>query len=240
MVRATWNGEVIAESDDTVVVEGNHYFPLESVRVDLLRPSTKHTVCSWKGEASYYTIEAGGKQNLDAAWYYPSPKSAASAVKDRVAFWRGVTIEAGNTAPERRSFLDRFRKVDTPRPADDQHVHAGPAPVVALTDTTFAASVGGHVTIVDLWAPWCGPCKVLHPIFDHLAHHHADDQLRFARLNVDENPRVAAELGVMSIPTLVAIGPDGMELERLVGLADVRTLEQFVVRAGTATGRLGS
>ena len=94
MARAVWNGEVLAESDDTVIVEGNHYFPAASVRPDVIRPSSTTTVCPWKGTAWYYTIVAGGKENPDAAWYYPTPKDAAAEIKDRVAFWRGVTVEA--------------------------------------------------------------------------------------------------------------------------------------------------
>ena len=94
MARAVWNGEVLAESDDTVIVEGNHYFPAASVRPEVIRPRSTTTVCPWKGTASYYTIVAGGKENPDAAWYYPTPKDAAAEIKDRVAFWRGVTVEA--------------------------------------------------------------------------------------------------------------------------------------------------
>lgn len=93
MARATWNGAVLAEDDDTTVVEGNHYFRATSVDHAHLRPSTTHTVCPWKGEASYYDVEVDGKVNKDAAWYYPDPKPAAAAVKDRVAFWRGVVVE---------------------------------------------------------------------------------------------------------------------------------------------------
>jgi uncharacterized protein (DUF427 family) len=92
VIRAMWNGEVIAESDDTVVVEGNHYFPIGSVRADVLRPSDHHTVCGWKGTASYYTIAIGGAENRDAAWYYPEPKDAAKEIAGRVAFWRGVQV----------------------------------------------------------------------------------------------------------------------------------------------------
>ncbi len=92
MIRAMWNGEVIAESDDTVVVEGNHYFPIGSVRADVLRPSDHHTVCGWKGTASYYTIAIGDAENRDAAWYYPEPKDAAKEIAGRVAFWRGVQV----------------------------------------------------------------------------------------------------------------------------------------------------
>ena len=93
MIRATWNDTVIAESDTTVVVEGNHYFPAASVKQEYLRNSESHTVCPWKGNASYYTLEVDGKQNSDAAWYYPDPKSAAVRIKDHVAFWHGVKVE---------------------------------------------------------------------------------------------------------------------------------------------------
>lgn len=91
-MRAIWNGTVIADSLETVVVEGNHYFPIESVNPDFLRPSTTHTTCPWKGEASYYSIEVDQVVNADAAWYYPQPKAAASQIAGRVAFWRGVQI----------------------------------------------------------------------------------------------------------------------------------------------------
>lgn len=94
MATATWNGVVIAETADTVVVEGNHYFPIESVDASVLRPSSTHSTCPWKGEASYYTLAVAGKENTDAAWYYPTPKDAAANIKDHVAFWRGVTVEA--------------------------------------------------------------------------------------------------------------------------------------------------
>lgn len=93
-MQAMWNGEVIASSDDTVVVEGNHYFPRDSVRDDVLRPSDTHTVCPWKGTASYYSLEVGGARNVDAAWYYPEPSEAAQAITDRVAFWKGVVVSA--------------------------------------------------------------------------------------------------------------------------------------------------
>jgi uncharacterized protein (DUF427 family) len=92
-VRALWNGAVIAESDDTVVVEGNHYFPAESLDQQVLRPSETRTVCPWKGTASYWTLEVDGQTNPDAAWYYPEPSDAAAAIRDHVAFWKGVTVE---------------------------------------------------------------------------------------------------------------------------------------------------
>ena len=94
MIRATWNGTVIAESDDTVIVEGNHYFPLASVDRTLIRPTDTHTVCPWKGTASYYDIVVDSETNADAAWYYPTPKPAANEITGRVAFWRGVVVES--------------------------------------------------------------------------------------------------------------------------------------------------
>jgi len=92
-MRATWKGAVLAESDETVVVEGNHYFPAESVNREHFRESETHTVCPWKGEASYYDVVVGGEVNRDAAWYYPRPKDAAKEIENRVAFWRGVKVE---------------------------------------------------------------------------------------------------------------------------------------------------
>lgn len=91
--QATWNGEVVAESDQTVEVEGNQYFPLESVRQEILKSSDQSTVCAWKGTASYYDIEVKGDTNSAAAWFYPEPKAEAAEIKDRVAFWKGVTVE---------------------------------------------------------------------------------------------------------------------------------------------------
>jgi uncharacterized protein (DUF427 family) len=92
MATARWNGEVIAESDQTEIVEGNHYFPPDSVRQEFLQPSELTSVCPWKGTASYYTLKVNGLQNEDAAWYYPEPKRAAVQIKDRIAFWRGVEV----------------------------------------------------------------------------------------------------------------------------------------------------
>ena len=92
MTTATWNGTVIAESDDIVVVEGNAYFPREAVRDDVLRPCGTHTFCPWKGTASYYSLEVDGRTNADAVWYYPEPKDAAKEITGRVAFWRGVEV----------------------------------------------------------------------------------------------------------------------------------------------------
>ncbi len=92
-MKATWKGAVLAESDETVVVEGNHYFPAASIKKEHFRESETHTVCPWKGTASYYDVVVGGELNRDAAWFYPQPKDAAKEIKDRVAFWRGVKVE---------------------------------------------------------------------------------------------------------------------------------------------------
>jgi uncharacterized protein (DUF427 family) len=93
MPRALWNGEVIAESEDTVVVEGNHYFPRATLREDVLRDSSTTTVCPWKGTAHYYSLELDGQRSQDAVWYYPEPKPKAELITDRVAFWKDVTVE---------------------------------------------------------------------------------------------------------------------------------------------------
>jgi uncharacterized protein (DUF427 family) len=92
MVKATWNGAVIAESDDTVVVEGNHYFPRSAVDPAALTDSATTTFCPWKGTAHYHSITVNGATNADAAWYYPEPKAAAAEIRDRIAFWRGVVV----------------------------------------------------------------------------------------------------------------------------------------------------
>jgi uncharacterized protein (DUF427 family) len=99
--RATWNGELLAESDETIVVEGNHYFPPDSVNRELFRDSDTHSHCPWKGDASYYSVVAGDATNDDAAWYYPAPFDAAGVMRDYVAFWKGVevTAEPGDGTP---------------------------------------------------------------------------------------------------------------------------------------------
>lgn len=94
MAKAVWNGAVLAESDQTVMVEGNHYFPPESVNKEFFSSSDTSTRCPWKGMASYYNVVVDGETNADAAWYYPTPSDAASEIKDHVAFWRGVTVQA--------------------------------------------------------------------------------------------------------------------------------------------------
>lgn len=94
MTQAIWNGAVLAESDDTQVVEGNHYFPPESIRREYFRESSTETVCGWKGTASYYDVVVGEEVNSDAAWFYPEPKAAAREIAGHVAFWKGVEVKS--------------------------------------------------------------------------------------------------------------------------------------------------
>lgn len=91
-MKAMWNGEIIAESKETIMVEGNHYFPVESVKEEYLIDSSTQTTCHWKGEASYHSLSVNGKINNDAAWFYPNPKYAAEQIKNHIAFWKGVKV----------------------------------------------------------------------------------------------------------------------------------------------------
>ncbi|MFQ5998337.1 MAG: DUF427 domain-containing protein [Candidatus Bathyarchaeia archaeon] len=100
MAKATWNNVVIAESFHAVLLEGNVYFPPEALKKEYFKPSETHSNCSWKGQANYYDIEVKGKRNKDAAWYYSEPKETLKNIKGYVAFWHGVEIEVGGTAPE--------------------------------------------------------------------------------------------------------------------------------------------
>lgn len=93
MAKAIWNGAVLAESDQTIIVEGNHYFPPDAIRQEYFKPSDMHTTCWWKGLASYYTVEVDGKTNPNAAWYYPTPKDKAQQIAGYIAFWKGVQVE---------------------------------------------------------------------------------------------------------------------------------------------------
>ena len=92
-VKASWENQILAESNHTIVVEGNHYFPPESIKKEWFKTSATQTTCPWKGPASYYHIQVGEKVNQDAAWYYPEPKEAARSIKNYIAFWRGVRVE---------------------------------------------------------------------------------------------------------------------------------------------------
>ena len=91
-MKASFNGRVLAESEETIVIEQNHYFPPGSVHEEYFKPSDRHSTCPWKGEASYYTLNVDGKENQDAAWYYPEPKEAAKEIKNYIAFWKGVEV----------------------------------------------------------------------------------------------------------------------------------------------------
>lgn len=103
-MQAVFNGTVIAESDDTIVVEGNHYFPAESLRSVFVQPSETHTVCGWKGTASYYDVHVDGEVAKDGVWYYPHPSVLARKVRDRVAFWKGVKVRVAAPGAEPASF----------------------------------------------------------------------------------------------------------------------------------------
>lgn len=92
-MKAIWNNAIIAESDETIVVEGNHYFPPAAIKSEYFQPSNTHTTCGWKGEASYYNVTVNGEINKDAAWYYPQTKDAAKNIENYVAFWKGVKVE---------------------------------------------------------------------------------------------------------------------------------------------------
>lgn len=94
MAKAVWNGVVLAESNETIIVEGNHYFPPDALHPEYFQSSDTHTTCSWKGEASYYNVQVEGQVNPGAAWYYPTPKDAAKQIAGYVAFWKGVKVEA--------------------------------------------------------------------------------------------------------------------------------------------------
>ena len=105
-MQAIWKGEIIADSENTVVVEGNHYFPVESVDKEHLKPSPTTSVCPWKGTAHYYSVVVRGEENRDAAWYYPDPKEAAAQIENHIAFWRGVDVREPDEAAEQRTAQD--------------------------------------------------------------------------------------------------------------------------------------
>ena len=131
------------------------------------------------------------------------------------------------------SMFSRFRRSrDAANVSSGSAVDAGPAPIADLGDSDFFDSLDGHATIVDFWAPWCGPCRALHPILEELARAHGGDRIHFARVNVDENPGIAGALGIMSIPTLMLCDLGGNEVERLVGMPDRRRLDGLVEQAG--------
>ena len=93
MIKAIWNGAILAQSDKTIIIEGNHYFPAESLNMEYFKETETHTTCPWKGLANYYNINVNGKQNIDAAWFYKQPGELAKEIKDHVAFWKGVEVQ---------------------------------------------------------------------------------------------------------------------------------------------------
>jgi thioredoxin len=240
MIRAIWKGAVLAESDDVVMVDGFTYFPRDSIDPAVLVDSERTSVCAWKGRAEYYTIEVNGQQNRDAAWYYPNPSLAASNVADRVAFWRGVKVVADSPddTARRPGWLERLRRrSEAAAPADKQDDRAPggePSLVADLDDDTFEAATEGGWTVVDFWAPWCGPCRAFHPIFDQAAR---DDTggIRFARCDVDTSPQIASVLNILSIPTIVLFDPAGNEVERFVGVPPRPAFARLLDQAGSAT-----
>jgi thioredoxin len=235
MVRALWNGEVVAESDDTVVIDHNHYFPADAVNRDYLVASDTSTVCGWKGRASYYSLSVGDESYRDAAWYYPSTSAAARSIEGRIAFARGVDIEDEGNARRRRSLFDRFRR-DPPELStahESGRASAVAQPVRDLDDNSFFTALDGRVTIADFWAPWCGPCTTLHPLFDRAAGEHTTESMQFVRVNVDESPGISSAFQIMSIPTIIVLDAGGSEIDREIGVPSRRRLEQLVRHAGS-------
>ncbi|MGD9749588.1 MAG: DUF427 domain-containing protein [Acidimicrobiia bacterium] len=240
--EAVWNGRVIARSDDTIVIEGNHYFPVDSVDPAFLVPSETTSRCPWKGTAKYLTLVVDGRENRDAAWYYPAPKAAASTIAGRVAFWRGVTVNeladtggvgamsSPGSAPRRRWWQRRAGGDPVGAALGD------PAPIVEIDDRNFLAATAGRVMIVDFWAAWCGPCRSFHPHFERLARTHASDTLGFGRCDVERSRRTAAMLALQSIPTLIAFDAAGDEVERIVGVPAADQLAALLARAQGAAG----
>ncbi len=182
----------------------------------------------------------------DAAWYYPTPSSAAGSIAGRIAFRRGVEVEDEGRGARRHSLFDRFRRraviaasgADGPTELDLEAARHD-ALVADVDDASFFAALDGHVTVADCWAPWCGSCETLHPIVDAPATEHAGDTLRFVRVNVDDSPGVAAAFNLTSIPTIIVFDAAGHEIDRQIGSPSRRRLEQLVGDAASLAAASG-
>jgi thioredoxin len=236
VATAVWNGAVIAQSDDVVVVDGYHYFPMSALDPRYVVPSTHTSRCYWKGTASYFSIVVDGKENRDAAWYYPSPSEAAAVVTDRVGFWRGVKVVSGaepddpGASTTRPGLLERLRGRPgrSGRSARGQVAAGEVSHVEDIDDDSFLAATADGWTLVDFSAPWCGPCRSFQPVFERAARDHAGHGVRFGRLDVDRSPRAAATVGIQSVPTLVLFDPDGNEVRRIVGMPSAASLDELI------------
>ena len=233
MTRAVWNGAVIADSDDTIVVSGYTYFPRADVADEYLVETDRTSVCSWKGTASYFSLVVDGKTNKDAAWYYPHPKPGAAEVRGRVGFWRGVKIQESASADEADAPRTRWWRRDK-REAPREPATAEKSVVSDLDDATFLGATAGGWTLVDFHAPWCGPCREFHPAFDAFAGAHAE-RLRFARCDVDASPQTASTVGIASIPTVILFDAEGNEAGRITGVPTRRDLELLIDLADSGT-----